>query len=137
MIKMSEEKMRYIELIQNIINRMSGNSFMLKGWAVSLLAGFFALAPKDTDKMFFVIAYVPIVVFCLLDSYYLQQERLYRALYEKARKQDPHKIDYSLNVSIKDFPGEETQYLFCLISKTELLFYFPLAMICTIVIHLI
>ena len=54
-------------MIQGIINRMASNSFALKGWAVTLVAGIFALASKDTDKIYFLIAYVPIVVFWFLD----------------------------------------------------------------------
>ena len=38
---------------------------------------------KDTDKMYFLVAYIPIIIFWLLDSYYLLQERLYRELYQK------------------------------------------------------
>lgn len=73
----NESKLKHLEMIQGIINRMASNSFALKGWAVTLVAGIFALASKDTDKIYFLIAYVPIVVFWFLDSYYLLQERLF------------------------------------------------------------
>ena len=39
-----ENKIKHLEIIQGIINRMAGNSFALKGWAVTLIAGIFALA---------------------------------------------------------------------------------------------
>lgn len=32
---------------------MASNSFALKGWTVTLVAGIFALASKDADKMYF------------------------------------------------------------------------------------
>ena len=72
-----ENKIKHLELIQGVINRMAGNSFALKGWAVTLIAGIFALASKDADKIYFLVAYIPITVFWGLDSYYLLQERLY------------------------------------------------------------
>lgn len=72
-----DNKIKHMEMIQCIINRMSGNSFMLKGWAVTLITGIFALSSKDAEKMYFLIAYVPIIVFWGLDTYYLLQERLY------------------------------------------------------------
>lgn len=50
---------------------MAGNSFLLKGWAVTLIAGIFALSSNDTDKLYFLVAYIPILVFWALDSYYL------------------------------------------------------------------
>ena len=40
--KCSETKIRYLELIQNVITRMANNSFMLKGWAITLVAAIFA-----------------------------------------------------------------------------------------------
>ena len=59
-----EDKRKHLELVQGVINRMAGNSFMLKGWAVTLVAGIFALAGKDTDKLYFLVAYVPIIIVC-------------------------------------------------------------------------
>ena len=80
-----ENKLKYLEFIQNIINRMSSNSFALKGWSVTLIAGIFALAAKDVNQVYFLIAYVPIVTFWGLDSYYLKEERIFRYLYDQAR----------------------------------------------------
>ena len=47
-----EDKRKHLELVQGVINRMAGNSFMLKGWAVTLVAGIFALAGKDIEKLY-------------------------------------------------------------------------------------
>lgn len=79
----NENKLKHLEMIQGIINRMASNSFALKGWAVTLVAGIFALASKETDKIYFLIAYAPIAFFWFLDSFYLLQERLFRSLYGK------------------------------------------------------
>ena len=72
-----EGKIRHLELVQGIISRMANNSFMLKGWAVTLVAGIFVLAGKDTNKLYFLVAYIPVIVFWGLDAYYLLQERLF------------------------------------------------------------
>lgn len=62
-----EEKMKYLEIIQNVISRMASNSFALKGWAVALVSGVFVLSSKDSNALYFLIAYVPIVFFgCLI-----------------------------------------------------------------------
>ena len=116
---MMENKLRHLEMIQEIINRMATNSFALKGWAVTLVAGIFALASKDTDKMYFLIAYVPVLVFWGLDSYYLMQERLYRALYDKTRRLDDTEIDFSMKATPAEFGGEKNSYCSCVLSKTE------------------
>ena len=132
-------KLKHLELVQGIINRIAGNSFALKGWSVTLVAGIFALASKDTDKMYFLIAYVPILVFWGLDAYYLLQERLFRSLYNKIRNTEEEKINFSMDTSLPEFNTDNNRYWSCLISKTELWFYFPLALVSTgiiIVTHL-
>lgn len=118
-----------MEMIQGIINRMGGNSFSLKGWAVTLVAGIFALASKDTDKMYFLIAYVPIVVFWFLDAFYLLQERLYRALYNKVREMKVEDVNFDMNTNLPELMSKRTTYIDCLFSKTEFGFYLPLALV--------
>lgn len=126
-----DKKLKHLELVQGVISRMASNSFMLKGWAVTLVAGIFVLAGKDTDKLYFLVAYVPIIVFWGLDGYYLLQERLYRSLYDKVRKTEEDKIDFSLKATTKDFKNDKNCYCSCLFSATELWFYLPLALVCT------
>lgn len=134
-----ENKRKHLELIQNIITRMASNSFMLKGWAVTLVAAIFALSNKDADKLYFLVAYIPIIVFWGLDAYYLLQERLYRSLYDKIRSTNEQDIDFSLQASLNDFGSDKNCFSSCFFSKTELFFYFPLALVCTgiiIITHL-
>ena len=126
-----DKKLKHLELVQGVINRMASNSFMLKGWAVTLVAGIFALAGKDTDKLYFLVAYVPVIVFWGLDAYYLLQERLYRSLYDKVRKTEEDKIDFSLKATTEDFKNNKNCYYSCFLSTTELWFYLPLALVCT------
>lgn len=129
-----ENKIRHLEMIQGIISRMANNSFLLKGWAVTLVAGIFALSAKDTDKLYFILAYVPIIVFWGLDAYYLLQERLYRSLYERVMATDEKEIDFSLKATTSEFDSNKNCYCCCLFSKTELGFYLPLAVLCIVVI---
>lgn len=132
-----EKKLKHLEMIQNIINRMAKNSFLLKGWTVTLVAGIFALSCKEADKVYFLVTYIPVFVFWGLDSYYLLQERLYRSLYDKIRGVDENDIDFSLKASLEDFPSEKNDYWNCMHSKTELWFYLPLALTILLVICLI
>ena len=129
-----EEKMKHLEMIQGVINRMASNSFMLKGWVVTLVAGIFALVGNDNENIYNIIAYIPIIVFWGLDSFYLLQERLYRGLYEKVRLLDNSDIDFSMKATEAEFGSEVNNLFSCIISETELYFYFPLAIFCTIII---
>ena len=131
MEKLMENKLKHLEMVQSVINRVANNSFMLKGWAVTLVSGIFVLAGKDTDKLYFLVAYIPVIVFWGLDSYYLLQERLYRGLYEKVRLSEESEIDFSLRVTKEEFGKEKNKFISCVVSITELWFYFPLALVCT------
>lgn len=129
-----ERKFKHLELIQGVINRMAGNSFALKGWGITLVVGIFALAGKEGDKLYFLIAYIPILAFWGLDSYYLYQERLYRALYEKVRLLPEAQIDFSMNVSAKEIQCNKITFSDCLFSKTEMALYLSLVAIPTVAI---
>jgi hypothetical protein len=77
---LKEYMLKEIEIIQDIIKRMAFNSFMIKGWAITLVV--VALLLKSTEKYQVWIAFIPLFVFWFLDAYFLWQERLYRKLYE-------------------------------------------------------
>lgn len=132
-----EKKVKYLEIIQGVISRMANNSFLMKGWAVTLVVGIFALSGKDADKLFFLLAYIPIIFFWLLDTYYLRQERLYRALFNRVREMNEEDIDFSLDISVQDSEMEKNRFTKCFVSPTELLFYFPLAMVCSLIVFLV
>ena len=98
-----EAKLKHLEMIQGVINRMAGNSFILKGWSVTLISALFALAAKDSNQFFLYLAYFPCLAFWSLDGYFLWQERMYRNLYQSVSKQDLALIDFDMNaVKFKD-----------------------------------
>jgi hypothetical protein len=73
---------KHLEFVQAIIHRLAGNSFLLKGWSITLAVGLFALAAsRDSAHNFAVVALLPSLSFWGLDAYYLRQERLFCALY--------------------------------------------------------
>ncbi|NQE06461.1 hypothetical protein C5S32_11380 [ANME-1 cluster archaeon GoMg1] len=76
---LKEYMLKEIEIIQDIIRRMAFNSFMIKGWAITLVV--VALLLKGTEYQI-CIAFIPLLVFWFLDAYFLWQERMYRKLYE-------------------------------------------------------
>jgi hypothetical protein len=67
---------------------MAGNSFLLKGWTVTLVAGLTAFAKADSERSFAFIAVFVVAVLGFLDAHYLALERSYRELYN-AEAQDP------------------------------------------------
>lgn len=125
-------KINHLNMIQEVINRMSKNSFSLKGWAVTLVSGIFALSAKDTNTVYFLIAYIPIFIFWILDSYYLLQEKLFRLLYDDVRKLNENQIDFNMDTS-KFKNNIKNKYFHCLFSISEFI-YLPLALTPVLVI---
>lgn len=119
-----EKKLKHLEMVQGVINRMANNSFMLKGWAVTLVTGIFALSGEATDKLYFLVAYIPIIVFWGLDTYYLLQERLYRSLYDKVRTIDEDDIDFSMKATTEEFNSNRNCYCSCFFQEQNWGFIF-------------
>jgi hypothetical protein len=95
-----ENKRAHLEMIQGVINRMAGNSFVIKGWTITLVAALFALAQKESNPVFMYLAYFPAVIFWALDGYYLWQERLFRKLFDRVRTLPENEIDFSMKTSV-------------------------------------
>ncbi|MEU3088610.1 hypothetical protein ACWCQ0_34200 [Streptomyces massasporeus] len=79
---LDEQRLKHLELLQNVIARLGNNSFLIKGWCITLSGVLVAVADRSRAATI-PVALALAVGFWLLDGYYLRQERLFRALYEK------------------------------------------------------
>lgn len=93
------EKTKHLEFIQGVVTRMANTSFLLKGWSITVVAGLFALSASSRKTSILILAIALAVIFWFLDSYFLWQERLYRALYDDVRQRTEGKIDFSMDAS--------------------------------------
>ena len=94
-----EQKIKYLEFIQSVVERMSQNSFQLNGWSVLLVSALFALSAVESNATFAILAFLPGIAFWGLDGYFLRQEALFRALYDRVRGQDETAVDFSMNTA--------------------------------------
>jgi hypothetical protein len=131
-----ENKRKHLEMIQSVINRMAGNLFFLKGWTITLITGLFALTAKDFNKSYVPIAYCLLIIFWILDGYFLSQERLFRSLYDDARKLEEKDIDFSMDTSKYKSDWQNT-WPCAIFSPTLLWFYLPLAAAMLLTIYLL
>lgn len=86
---------KYLDNIQAIISRHNSNSFMIKGWTITICTAILAIAGTWKVPILALIALVPITVFWILDSFYLANERCFVELYNAAIN------DYKLKVKNK------------------------------------
>lgn len=77
----------YLNILQNIITRMATNSANCKTWCVSLVSAILVVIVDKNKPNYAWIALIPIILFFLLDSYYLGQERNFREIYNNFVKE--------------------------------------------------
>lgn len=73
-----DELFKEIDLIQNCINRMAKNSFMLKGWALTIFAGVTAFTKGENFSnpvTLVCTTIIPFVCFWILDTFFLRTEK--------------------------------------------------------------
>ena len=116
-----DRKLKHLEFIQGVINRLSTNSFLLKGWSVVLVSALFALSASNTNVVFIFLAYIPAIVFWGLDGYFLSLEGVYRKYYERVRVKDPDQIDFSM--STQDIQNGFREWIDSTFSKTLIPFH--------------
>lgn len=129
----NENRIRYLEATQRVIDRLSNISFILKGWAVSLVAGLMALSANGSNQDFVLIAYIPIAVFWFLDAYFLMMERQYRELFNKNTDLSQQLEQFT----IKRNKGTIAIFGKALFSITMMLTYIPLVLSTLIVMFII
>jgi hypothetical protein len=120
----AEVRTTHLGLIQAVIARMAQNSFLLKGWAVTLVAALFALAAADTREQIALLGLLPALVFWGLDAYYLRQERLFCALYDFVRSSPEGSLrDRVLSMDTRPCGGQVKSWFATLVSPTVAFFH--------------
>lgn len=121
----NENKRCHLDMIQSIISRMGNNAFALKGWAVGIMIAIYAFAGQNSNKAV-IITLIPLIVFWILDTYYLSLEKKFRLLYDDVRIKDEKEIDYSMNfndIKIKVGEVKKISFIKIMFSKSILPFY--------------
>jgi hypothetical protein len=75
---------KHLDHIQAVITRHNSNSFMIKGWAITICTVVLTVAGTWKEPVIALIALVPVFVFWVLDSFCLANERCFVSLYSAA-----------------------------------------------------
>jgi hypothetical protein len=98
-------RIKHMEMIQAVVARLAGNSFLLKGWALTLVVAILGFAVNKNSPGLTLVALLPIIVFWSLDSYYLHTEWLFRELHRKVRDPESGVKPFFMGATDKDFVG--------------------------------
>ena len=121
-----DAKIKHLEFIHGVVNRLATNSFRLKGWTVVLVSAVIVLLAREGRTEIAPVTLAPVMVFWGLDGYFLWQERLYRALYDHVRHVEESQVDFAMDVGPfrTNFPRT---WLGATLSKSLIGFYGALA----------
>lgn len=134
---MSAKKLKHLEFIQNIITRMNTNSFQIKSLAITIVAAFLGIYASTQQLSFILIGLFPTLILWFLDSYYLQQERKFRGLYNDVAGITPKNVIERFGMPINLYNGGSFSYSNVLFSKTILGFYLPIILLLIITFTII
>lgn len=131
--KFSEEKIAYLQMIQDNIQRMATSSALFKGFSATIVAGVSALSYHEINSWILGLSFLPVIVFFLLDIYYLRLERLYRDLFEQIRRDD-HPCDFDMKPPIDSETVKRAKagFVTCVSSFSIAVFY-PLMIVILII----
>lgn len=133
---MRDEKIKHLEFIQNIITRMNQNSFLIKGWMITVVSALLALFSGSNNEVYVWIAIAPTTIFWLLDAYYLQQERKFCGIYNDVAlisSEDERKDVKDFEMPIHKYKCGKYCYLNVLCSFTIVILYIPVILALIIV----
>lgn len=124
---MEANKLKHLEFVQNVITRMNTNSFLIKGWAITLTGALMALAAQNYNQKFILINLGLLLAFWILDGFYLSQERQFRKLYTEVASKKEKDIDFRMKASSSSNCCDS--WFFCIFSKTLIVFYLSIVAI--------
>lgn len=93
----NQNKIAYLQLIQEPINRLSSISAIIKGFCITVFSGLTCLYFEKENIFILLINLIAIIFFASMDIYYLSLERRYRHLYNLVIK-DKKSIDFSMKL---------------------------------------
>ena len=93
-----DAKLKHLEFIQAAISRMATNSFLFKGWAITLAAALSGFAAVDTKTALLAMAIISTAMFWGLDGYYLWLERGFIELHKTVAATTGSDTDFSMQI---------------------------------------
>lgn len=129
-----ENKRLHLQMIENTISRMGSNSFLIKGWSLTAIGGLITLYFANIEHAWAYsllwMAFIICLMFWVIDTYYLQIEHRYRALYDHVRKQSEEDIDFNMHL-----PATNETFLGCMRRPIFLLSYGFVSVMLLIIIY--
>ena len=123
-------------MIQNNISRMSTSSALFKGFSATIVAGISVISYCQQNTWVILLSFIPVVVFWILDMYYLWLERKMRYLY-KLVNDGIHPCNFDLEFGVEKANYETAKMRVRDLIKSPSIYIFYPAMTTILVIVLV
>jgi hypothetical protein len=133
---MTPERIKHFELIQNIITRMNTNSFQIKSFSIAVITALLAVYAKTLIFWMIPIGYPTILIFWIIDSFYLQHERKFRGLYNDLVNDKETSIK-TFDMNISKYRNGDYSLLFSMFISINSFIYITLIAFFTILVCVI
>lgn len=123
---------KHLEFLQNNISRMNKCSFQMKGRCITIVSAFIAIYVSSIgnytngNKLFIYIAIAPTLLFWILDSLYLSNERKLIGIYNDVINQTTFNSELKIKefeIPLHKYKGWRYSIMNAIISLSEILFY--------------
>lgn len=74
---------KYLDILQDVIKRMAGNSSNCKSLCITLVSAIAVVITNKEKSSYVWITLIPVLLFCFLDAYYLGLEQGFRVTYNE------------------------------------------------------
>ena len=96
----------HLQMIQAVIARLGTDSFLIKGWAVTMAGVMLGFAVDSHSQRLAILSVTPTLLFWVQDSLFLRSERLFRLLHEEVRKPGSTIEPFFMNATSSQFIDE-------------------------------
>lgn len=97
----TQNKLKHLDYIQAAIARMAQNSFLFKGWSVTLASGLSAFGAVQSKVALLVMSLITTILFWGMDAYYLWLERGFVKLHQRVAGLPESQIDFNMQIDKK------------------------------------
>ena len=79
----SQAVQAHLTIVQSVIQRMASNSSSCKAWCITLVSAVLVIVADKGKPQYASLAFIPTILFLVLDTYYLTLESMFRLAYNQ------------------------------------------------------
>jgi type IV secretory pathway VirB3-like protein len=110
-----------LEAIQGIISRKSSHSFLIKGWAISLVFATFLFNAEGNQIL---LAIFPLLVLWFLDAFFTRDVRMYKLLHKWVSENRLKKQTYFFNLNPEKRFKKQTPSILSIMFSPQIFFLY-------------